>query len=257
MSHRDLEWMVAAARSAGRSLMSDFKRLSALSVHRKGRGDYVSDADLKSESRIRTILAEGNPDAGFLMEESGRIEGRRTGHVFIVDPLDGTTNFLRGLPWFAVTIASERDGELVAGVTYDPLHERMFTALRGGGARLNDVPIRVSETGDLAEAFLALGGPTAGHGNQRLDYDRFAATTAGFRRAGSAALELAFVASGQFEAYVEDGQSPWDIAAGILLVREAGGAVSDWQGGDAMLRSGSVVAGNGLVNRPVLELLSS
>ncbi|MGH7051495.1 MAG: inositol monophosphatase family protein [Acetobacteraceae bacterium] len=245
--------MMNAAQKAAKQLLRDFNEVEQLQVSVKGPSDFVSQADLRAEATLRRELEKARPGYGFLMEESGVSGSAHWAWRWIVDPLDGTTNFLHGMPHWAISIALERrlhDGgrELAAGLIYNPAANEMFWAERGTGAYLNERRLRVSARRDMAEAVFATGIPfAAATPGQRL---RFARTlgllmpqVAGIRRFGAAALDLAWVAAGRFDGYWELGVHAWDIAAGILLVREAGGFISDPAGGDP-LASGNVVAAN-------------
>ena len=250
--------MAAAALKAARGLIRDFGEVEQLQVSLKGPGEFVSVADTKAEKVLRTELAKARPGYGFLMEESGSSPGSDTHHRWIVDPLDGTTNFLHGIPHFAISLALERDGEIVAGVIYEPLRDEMFWAEKGAGAFLNDRRLRVSARRQLAEALIGTGIPFVGRG----DHPSFLATlgavmdaTSGIRRLGVASLDLAYVAAGRLDGYWEFNLSPWDLAAGILLVREAGGYVTDMAGGSGMLASGDVIAANDHLHSPLSQLL--
>ncbi|MGF7009087.1 inositol monophosphatase family protein [Aminobacter sp. BE322] len=250
--------MVQAAMKAGRSLGRDFGEVQNLQVSLKGPGDYVSQADRKAEEIIFTELAKARPGYGFLMEERGAVEGEDSQHRWIVDPLDGTTNFLHGIPVFSISIALERQGQIVAAVVYNPAMDELYTAERGGGAFLNDRRLRVSGRTKLTDAVIGCGVPHLGrghHGNFLLELRNVMAEVAGVRRLGSAALDLAYVAAGRMDGFWETALSPWDVAAGILLVREAGGFVSDGKGGQDMLEGGSIVVGNELIHKALLKTL--
>ncbi|MEO5323931.1 inositol monophosphatase family protein [Mesorhizobium sp. CC13] len=250
--------MVQAAMKAGRSLARDFGEVQNLQVSLKGPGDYVSQADRKAEDIIFTELAKARPGYGFLMEERGAVEGEDSQHRWIVDPLDGTTNFLHGIPVFSISIALERQGQIVAAVVYNPAMDELYTAERGGGAFLNDRRLRVSGRTKLTDAVIGCGVPHLGrghHGNFLLELRNVMAEVAGVRRLGSAALDLAYVAAGRMDGFWETALSPWDVAAGILLVREAGGFVSDGKGGQDMLEGGSIVVGNELIQKALLKTL--
>jgi myo-inositol-1(or 4)-monophosphatase len=242
--------MVNAAMKAGKALLRDFGEVEQLQVSRKGPADFVSNADLKAERMVRQELSKARPHYSLLMEETGLVEGRDTSNRWIVDPLDGTSNFLHGLPHFAISIGLERDGELYAGVIYEPLRDEMFWAERGAGAFLNQQRLRVSARTRLAEALFATGIPFRGRGTAE-DHRRFLerlgaimAVSAGVRRWGTASLDLAYLAAGRFDGFWEEGLQPWDMAAGIVLVREAGGLVSDIDGGSGMLANGNILAAN-------------
>jgi len=255
-----LNVMLGAATKAARGLKRDFGEIEQLQVSRKGPADFVSAADRRSEEIIRAELERARPGYGFLMEESGETRGSDPQHRWIVDPLDGTTNFLHGIPQFAISIALERQGRLMAGLVYNPISDDLFTAERGGGAFLNDRRIRVAARSALADAIIATGTPHLGRG----DYGRFLTElaaimpgVAGVRRFGAAALDLAWVAAGRFDGFWERGLSAWDVAAGILLIREAGGFATDLDGREAALDSGHIVAGNETIHRHLIGLLKS
>ena len=253
-----LNVMIKAARRAGRGLKRDLGEIEHLQVSVKGPRNFVTAADRRAEAILREELAKARPDYGFLGEEGGAHEGADKAHRWIVDPLDGTTNFLHGIPHFAVSIALERNGTIVAGLVYNPANDEMFVAERGKGAFLDDKRIRVAARERLADAVVACGLPHYGRGDLALARSEIAAAQqhfAGLRRYGAAALDLAWVAAGRLDAYWERDLSPWDVAAGSLLVREAGGYVSDLDGGDAILRKGNVVAGNETMHRALLRLL--
>ena len=239
--------MMRAAEKAGRGLVRDFSEVEKLQVSVKGPGEFVSIADTRAERSIRDELKRARPAYGLLMEESGEQAGTDAAMRWVVDPLDGTTNFLHGIPHFCVSIALQRDDEIVAGVIYDPVKDERFWAEKGEGAYLNDQRLRVSARRRLTDAVIATGIPFRGRGEHPLylrQLEAVMANTAGVRRLGSAALDLAYVAAGRFDGFWEQWLAPWDTAAGILLIREAGGFVTEIDGGSGMLRSGSVLAGN-------------
>jgi len=250
--------MVSAARKAGRSLNRDFGEVEQLQVSVKGPGNFVSAADHRAEKIIYEELSRAREGYGFLMEESGAIEGADRTHRWIVDPLDGTTNFLHGIPIFNISIGLEREGQMVAGVVYNPAMDEMYTAEKGKGAFLNDRRLRVAGRKVLMECVISTGSPTM----TAKVHDAFLAEVrivmnqvASFRRFGSAALDLCYVASGRLDGFWERNLHPWDMAAGILMVREAGGFVTDLAGGGEMFGTSTVVAGNAFVHKSLLGLV--
>lgn len=252
--------MVQAVRKAGRGLTRDFGEVENLQVSAKGPGDFVSAADRKAERILHSELEYARPGYSFLMEESGAIEGEDHQHRWIIDPLDGTTNFLHGIPLFAISVALERQGTLVAAVVYNPATDELFTAERGQGAFLNDRRLRVANRRDMAESVIATGIPHLGRGDHGLSLTELSGLmgqVAGIRRCGAAALDLAWLAAGRFDGFWEHALSPWDMAAGCLLIREAGGYVSDMDGRDRMFDTGSIVAGNEAIHRQLLKQLKS
>jgi myo-inositol-1(or 4)-monophosphatase len=251
--------MISAARKAGRGLARDFGEVEQLQVSVKGPANFASSADHRSEEVLYRELSKARPGYGFLMEERGAVAGPDRTHRWIVDPLDGTTNFLHGLPLFSIAIALERDGEIVAGLTYNPVLDELYTAEKGQGTFLNNRRLRVAARRTLADCLITTGIPHRG----KPGHERFLAEckglmgqVAGIRRTGSAAIDLAWVAAGRFDGYIERGLSPWDLAAGSLLVREAGGLVTDAQGGKRMLETGDIVAANAQVHRAMLDLMA-
>jgi myo-inositol-1(or 4)-monophosphatase len=253
-----LNVMIAAARKAGRALIRDFGELENLQISRKGPADFVSTADSRTERVLIEELTRVRPGYGFLVEEAGMIEGRDKTHRFIIDPIDGTTNFLHGIPQFAISIALEREGHLVSALVFNPVTDEMYVAEKGHGAYLNDRRLRVAARQHLPDILVASGAPFMGkEGREEFlaELDAIIASTSGMRRFGSASLDLAWVAAGRFDAFWERKLKPWDIAAGILLVREAGGVVSDLDGRDNMMECGHILATNDPLHRPLLELL--
>lgn len=253
-----LNVMVMAVEKAGRKLVRDFGELEQLQVSIKGFGDFVSTADLRAEKILRAELSKARPGFGFLLEEGGTVEGTDIEHRWIVDPLDGTTNFLHGIPHFAVSVALERAGEIVAGVTYNPITNELFTAEKGGGAFFNDRRLRVSGRRKAEDAVVGTGIPHKGRGDHPAfmrQLQRTMNTVAGVRRMGAASLDLAWVAAGRFDAFWETHLSPWDVAAGVLMVREAGGFVSCLEGTTDPVTSGHLLASNEPLHYGLLALL--
>jgi myo-inositol-1(or 4)-monophosphatase len=253
-----LKVMSDAARKAARGLNRDFGELAELQVAKKAPADFVSAADLKAEQTIFEMLTKARPGYGFLGEERGLIEGTDKTHTWIVDPLDGTTNFLHAIPHFAINIALQREGAVVAAVTYNPISNDLFWAEKGKGAFVNDKRLRVAARTRMEEAVMATGIPFMGHGQHATflkELHQISQRVAGVRRFGSAALDLAWVAAGRYDGYWERDLNDWDIGAGILLVTEAGGRVTNCQGQDDVLGSGSVCAGNLEIQPQLLERL--
>jgi myo-inositol-1(or 4)-monophosphatase len=254
-----LNVMVGAALKAGRGLARDFGEVENLQVSLKGPGDFVSAADRKAEQTLIAELTKARPGYAFLTEESGAIEGSDKTHRWIIDPLDGTTNFLHGIPMFAISLALEREGQIVAGVVYNPVLNELYTTERGAGAFLNDRRLRVAGRRKLADSVICTGSPHMG----KQGHDRFLAEmgammgkTAGVRRLGSAATDLCWVASGRLDGFWERNLNAWDMAAGLLMVREAGGRVTGVTGNDDALDSGNIVAANETIHELVLGVLA-
>ena len=251
--------MIAAALKAGRGLKRDFGEVENLQVSIKGPGDFVTAADKRAEKTLFEELSRARPGYSFIMEEAGFIEGSDKTHTWHIDPLDGTTNFLHGLPIFAISIGLERDGQLVAGLVYNPATDDLYIAERGQGAYLNNTRLRVAARRDLADALITCGIPPL---NRAAEHARFQSELAevmrragNLRRLGAAALDLAFVAAGRFDAYWERGIKTWDMAAAVVLVREAGGFISDADGGPEMMANGTICCGNEFIHRRLLDLL--
>jgi myo-inositol-1(or 4)-monophosphatase len=251
--------MTAAALKAGRGLKRDFGEVENLQVSVKGPGDFVSNADKRAEKTLFEELSRARPGYGFLMEEGGHVEGSDKSHTWHIDPLDGTTNFLHGLPIFAISIGLERDGQLVAGLVYNPATDDLYIAERGQGAYLNNTRLRVAARRDLADALITCGIPplnrAAGHARFQSELATVMRYAGNVRRLGSAALDMCFVAAGRCDGYWERGIQTWDMAAGIVLIREAGGFVTDAHGRSEMMSSGTVCCGNEFIHRRLLDLL--
>ena len=259
--------MEKAARKAGSRLRRDFGEVEHLQVSRKGPADFVSKADMRSERTIYDELSAARPGWGFVMEEAGTIEGEEGQPRFIVDPLDGTSNFLHGIPHFAISIAVQEPkldgsgwGDVVAGVVYQPVRDETFWAEKSRGAWLHDARLRVSGRRHLSEALIATGIPYGGHG----DFGEWARIfggigpqVAGIRRFGAASLDLAWVAAGRFDGFWESDLSDWDTAAGCLIVREAGGFVSDYRGRSAPIHSKQVLAANDALHSRLHKILAA
>ena len=242
-----LNVMVGAARKASRPLQRDFGEVENLQVSLKGPANFVTKSDQRTEQIIRGELERARPTYGFLMEEEGEIAGTDGQHRWIIDPIDGTTNFIHGIPHFAISIGLERKGEIVAGLIYNPISDDLYTAERGQGAYLNNRRLRVAKRRQLDMAVVACGIPHLGRGDHEIfrgEIERVQAKAAGIRRFGAASLDLAWVASGRIDGYWERGLAAWDIAAGLLMVKEAGGRVEDLDGGPNALSTGNILAAN-------------
>lgn len=253
-----LNVMIQAAIKAGRSLARDYIDAKNLNYSLKGPAEYVSQADHKAENIIKTTLMAAKPDYSYLMEESGAIIGKDHQHRFIIDPLDGTTNFLHSIPYFCVSIALESQNVLTASVIYNPILDELFTAERGKGAFLNDRRIRVSQCKNLENSLICTGMPfigKKGHGTFLRELSVIMPQVAGIRRTGAAALDLAYLAAARFDGFWEDNLQIWDIAAGILLIKEAGGFVSDKENGLNFEDNKNIIAGNEYMQKALLNFI--
>lgn len=252
-----LNFAIETARDAGRVLLEKFGRIET--VTKKGDINLVTEADLASEALIVERIKSHFPRHAILAEEAGNavVTGEDGGHKWIIDPLDGTTNYAHGYPCFCVTIALEYESEIVLGVTYDPTRDELFTAEKGRGAALNGKPIRVSDTHELGNALIVTGFPY--DIKHREDFARhlteFLLSSRGVRRDGSAAIDMAYVACGRFDGFWEDGLNPWDVAAGKLLIEEAGGVISYYDGSKFSIYTPPIVANNGLIHQQMLNVL--
>ena len=261
----NLNVMIQAVQKAGRGLARDFGELEKLQVSRKGAADFASSADYNSEKTLRELLLKARPRYGFLMEEGGSVSGTDTSHRWIIDPLDGTTNFLHAIPHFAISLALQEDKEIVAGVIYNPISGDLFYAEKGGGAwamtASGSCRLHVSPRNKLQESVVVTGIPHLGHGNAGKFVSQLLPMmekTAGIRRMGSASLDMAYVAAGRFECYWEEGIKPWDIAAGMLIVKEAGGRFCSFGGDEninTVLNDGTIIAANDILFNTVKKQL--
>src|SRR4030081_3164108 len=250
--------MVKAARRAGRSLKRDLGEVEHLQVSLKGPANFVARAGQRSGEMLYDDLSKARPGYGFIGEEGGAREGADKSHTWIVDPLDGTTNFLHGIPQFAISIGLQREGTIIAGVIYNPANDELYIAERGKGAFLNDQRLRVAGRRKLNECVIACGLPHIGRGDlalSRAELTEIQARVAGLRRFGAASLDMAFVASGSLDGYWERDLQPWDMAAGQIIVREAGGTVSSIGGEDDPLKTGNVICGNEFVHAELMKIL--
>ena len=257
----DLNVMVKAAEKAARSLIRDFGEVEQLQVSQKGPGDFVSAADKRAEQIIFDELKYARPNYGFLMEESGVVEGTDKSKRWIIDPLDGTTNFLHGIPHWAISIALEVNGEITIGLIYDPVKDEMFTAEKNGGAFMRRKRLRVSGRNDLMHATIATGAPRRAQAKQQQflkEYQAVLNLAPGLRRFGAAALDMAYVAAGRYEGFWERDLQAWDVAAGILIVKEAGGFVSDIDDErHNPVETGNIVAANSMLFQDLKKVLKS
>ena len=250
--------MVKAARRAGRSLKREHREVENLQVSLKGPANFVSLADKRAEEMLYEDLTKARPGYGFIGEEGGTREGQDKSHTWIVDPLDGTTNFLHGIPQFAVSIGLQREGTMIAGLIYNPANDDLYIAERGKGAFLNDQRLRVAGRRKLNECVIACGLPHIGRGDHdlsRREMTEIQNRVAGLRRFGAASLDMAFVAAGRLDGYWERNLQPWDMAAGQIMVREAGGTVSGIEGNDDALKSGNVICGNESIHAELVKIL--
>ena len=250
--------MVKAARRAGRSLKRDLGEIENLQVSLKGPANFVSLADKRAEEMLYEDLSKARPGYGFIGEEGGTREGSDKSHTWIVDPLDGTTNFLHGIPQFAISIGLQREDTIIAGLIYNPANDELYIAERGKGAFLNDQRLRVAGRRQLHDCVIACGLPHIGRGDHELSGREMAALqpkVAGLRRFGAAALDMAFVAAGRLDGYWERNLKAWDMAAGQILIREAGGTVSGLAGNDDPLVTGHVVCGNEYIHAELVKIL--
>ena len=255
----NLNIMIKAARRASRGLLRDFGEVENLQVSSKAAGDFVSKADIKAEEIIYEELSEARPNYGWVGEESEEKKGRDPTRRWIVDPLDGTSNFLHGIPHWAISIGLEYKKEIIAGVIYDPIKDEMFTAEKGQGAWLNDRRLRVSDRTDMIEMLFATGLPFGGKEGLRNtleELDKLMPKCAGVRRQGAAALDLAYVAAGRLDGYWEKGLKAWDIAAGLVIAKEAGALIEGFASPlESPLLSGSLICANNLIFKNFAQLL--
>lgn len=254
-----LNVMVQAAFKAGKSLARDFGEVQNLQVSLRGPADFVAQADRKAEKLIREELMKARPTYGYLGEDGEEMKGTDGAHRWIVDPLDGATNFLHGLPHFAISIALERNDEIVASVILNPATDELYTAERGGGAFINDRRLRVASRKALSDAIVASGTPHLGHGNHGkhlVELRHVMGEVAGVRALGAPALDLAYVAAGRVDGYWERGLNTWNLAAGVLLIRESGGWVSDMDGGKKPIDTGSIIAANEFIHKALQEVVN-
>jgi myo-inositol-1(or 4)-monophosphatase len=253
-----LNVMIAAARKAARPLVRDFGELENLQISLKGPADFVTSADIRTEKILIEELSKARPGYGFLGEEGGGIEGKDKSHRFIIDPIDGTTNFMHGVPHFAISIGLEREGQLVAGVILNPVTDDLYYAEKGHGAYLNNRRLRVAERKELNVSIIAAGLPFTsrpGHARAVAELAAVMNVSAGVRRFGTASLDMTYVAAGRFDGFWERGLKPWDVAAGIVVLREAGGVVTDLDGGNDMLNGRSILCANEYLHPQLLKLL--
>ncbi len=255
-----LNVMVQAAMKAGRKLSRDFGEVESLQVSVKGPGDFVTNADKEAEKIIYQELSKARPEIGFLMEEGGVIKGKDPQNRWIVDPVDGTTNFMHSIPIFGISIALEREGQIVAGVVYNPAMDELYTAEKGKGAFMNDRRLRVANRKEMLESVFTTGIPHLGrpaHKDFLEQQRKVMLNSAGIRRFGAASLDLCYVAAGRVDGFWETGLQPWDMAAGIIMVREAGGYVTDLDDGHDMFGTTTIIAGNETIRKKLLATLKA
>lgn len=262
MNHPMVNIALKAARSGGKLILRNMDRLDRLTIEKKGPNDFVTDMDRQVEQEIIAVISKAYPEHAIIGEEGGLIAGNENSESqWVIDPIDGTTNFIRGIPHFAISIACKENGKVMHGVIYDPVRQEEFVASRGNGAQLNGNRLRVSNRADLSEAVLGTGIPFRAREEALIPaymrtLETLTSQSAGIRRMGAASLDLAYVAAGRFDAFWEAGLSEWDIAAGTLLVQEAGGLVSDFQGGSKFLESGNIVCGAPKCFKAVLQVVA-
>ena len=250
--------MIKAARRAGRSLKRDLGEIENLQVSLKGPANFVTMADRRAEEMLHIDLTKARPGYGFIGEEGGTRVGDDKTHTWIVDPLDGTTNFLHGIPHFAISIGLQREGTMIAGLIFNPANDDLYIAERGKGAFLNDQRLRVAGRRNLGDCVIGCGLPHIGRGDHslsRAEMTEIQNRVAGLRRFGAASLDMAFIAAGRLDGYWERNLQPWDLAAGQIIVREAGGIVSGIEGDDDPLKTGSVICGNEFIHAELVKLL--
>lgn len=247
---------IRAARIAGDLIQRSAENVDRLTINKKSKNDFVTEVDRLAEQEIIKIIHNAYPEHSIIAEESGEHKGND--YIWIIDPLDGTTNFLHGYPQYAVSIALKNKGKIEIGVVYDPLRDELFTAERGGGATLNSRRIRVGKQTDINQALIGTGFPfkyPEHFDNYLMMFKTLMANTAGIRRAGSAALDLAYLAAGRLDGFWEIGLKQWDMAAGILLIQEAGGVVTDFSFNDNHLKSGNIITGNPKMHQAIFQTI--
>lgn len=254
-----MNMMIRAAEKASRALLRDFNEVEQLQISRKGPADFVTAADKRSEKILFEELQKFKPDYSFMMEEAGQVKGNDPDHVWIIDPLDGTHNFMHGIPHWCISIGLERKGEIIAGLVYDCTKDEMFTAEKGGGAFLRNKRLRVSGRKDLESCMIMYGQPAQNQQAKDLFYKELQAvqSVAMVRRFGSAALDMCYVAAGRLDGYWERGIKAWDVAAGMLIVKEAGGVVTSIENDDNPVYSGNLVAGNPQVHSEIRKIVKA
>jgi len=254
----NLNIMEKACKKASKLLIRDFGEVEKLQVSKKGPGDFVTNSDKRTEKIIINELSLARPDYSFLAEESGA-SGKSTEFKWIIDPIDGTTNFLHGVPYFAISIGLEKNKEIICGMIFNPITNEMFYAEKGKGAYLNNSRIRVSSRKNIDECVLLTGGPILSYKNKEIffkEYESVSRKVAATRKFGSSALDLAYLASGRCDGVWERNLNYWDIAAGIIIVKEAGGTVTDFKGGDKYIEDGNLLATNSKIDKDLIALLA-
>ena len=254
----NLNIMEKACKKASKLLIRDFGEVEKLQVSKKGPGDFVTNSDKRTEKIIINELSLARPDYSFLAEESGA-SGKSTEFKWIIDPIDGTTNFLHGVPYFAISIGLEKNKEIICGMIFNPITNEMFYAEKGKGAYLNNSRIRVSSRKNIDECVLFTGGPILSYKNKEIffkEYESVSKKVAATRKFGSSALDLAYLASGRCDGVWERNLNYWDIAAGIIIVKEAGGTVTDFKGGDKYIEDRNLLATNSKIDKDLIALLA-
>ena len=254
----NLNIMEKACKKASKLLIRDFGEVEKLQVSKKGPGDFVTNSDKRTEKIIINELSLARPDYSFLAEESGA-SGKSTEFKWIIDPIDGTTNFLHGVPYFAISIGLEKNKEIICGMIFNPITNEMFYAEKGKGAYLNNSRIRVSSRKNIDECVLLTGGPILSYKNKEIffkEYESVSRKVAAIRKFGSSALDLAYLASGRCDGVWERNLNYWDIAAGIIIVKEAGGTVTDFKGGDKYIEDRNLLATNSKIDKDLIALLA-
>ena len=257
----NLNVIIKACEKASKSLIRDFGEIENLQVSIKGPSDFVSSADKKVEKTLIKELEKARPDYSFLSEEIGKIDKKNKNYKWIIDPIDGTLNFLHGIPHFAISVALEKEKEIVCGVIYDPIKDELFFAEKNQGAFLNNQKIRVSKRKTIKDCMLLTGGPSSKSNNKQIslqEYEKISNTiTSPLRKMGSAALDMAYIAAGRADGFFQRNLNYWDVAAGLIIIREAGGIISDFSGTKEFVEKKNIIATNSYINKDLVNLLKT